>query len=435
MASEVKYVELSSLVSEKPRNGLYKGKEYQGKGFRWIKMGEVFKNDFFLNQKTELLEVNDSEVERFSCKSGDLLFGRTSLTLEGVGDCLLVGEVTDKPIFESNLFRVRFDRKKADPLFYYYYFKSGYGKQLIQKIAKQTAATSITSTDLLNQPVPFYLLSIQNKISRLINQYDQKIELNRQMNETLEAMAQTLFKSWFVDFDPVIDNALAAGNPIPDALSARAEQRQALPKSDTDNQAIQALFPDAFEFTEEMGWIPRGWESVRLNELLEVKYGKDHKKLEEGNIPVYGSGGLMRLVNKSLYIGESILIPRKGTLSNLMFVDEEFWTVDTMFFSIPKINHVAKYLFNQLKLLNLASMNVGSAVPSMTTKVLNDLNILKPKNNVLEEFDRLVTDFFNREKALNEENQTLTKLRDTLLPKLLSGELRITDAAAILEEA
>src|SRR5690606_35841278 len=130
MASELKYIELSNLVSEKPRNGLYKGKEYQGRGSRWIKMGEVFKNDFFLNQETELLEVNDSEIERFSCEPGDLLFGRTSLTLDGVGDCLLVGEVTDIPIFESNLFRVRFDRLKAEPLFYYYYFKSGYGNQL-----------------------------------------------------------------------------------------------------------------------------------------------------------------------------------------------------------------------------------------------------------------------------------------------------------------
>jgi type I restriction enzyme S subunit len=285
------------------------------------------------------------------------------------------------------------------------------------------------------------------------------------MNETLESMAQALFKSWFVDFDPVIDNALAAGNPIPDEFAERAERRTPSPplpegegstsplplgedlgegealagntKQDVDSKntsnKIQTQFPSEFEYTEEMGWIPKGWEVVKLNELLEVKYGKDHKKLESGTIPVYGSGGLMRFVNKSLYLGESILIPRKGTLSNLMFVDEEFWTVDTMFFSIPKLKYSAKYLFHQLKMLDFSSMNVGSAVPSMTTKVLNDLNILKPKDSLLKEFDRFATDFFTRQKALDEASNSLSKLRNTLLPKLLSGELRIPDAEKLIK--
>ncbi len=197
---------------------------------------------------------------------------------------------------------------------------------------------------------------------------------------------------------------------------------------------MRELFPHTFEYTEEMGWIPEGWKQVKLEELLEIKYGKDHKKLEEGNIPVYGSGGLMRKVNQSLYKGESVLIPRKGTLTNLMYIDEEFWTVDTMFFSIPKLDNTAKYLFYNLKMLDFSSMNVSSAVPSMTTKVLNDLNILKPEKEILEKIDHLLTDYFTKRKSLDNSNQTLTQLRDTLLPKLLSGELRIPDAEKLIED-
>lgn len=285
------------------------------------------------------------------------------------------------------------------------------------------------SSDVLNE-------TDRNKIGELLIAYKNKIQLNQQINTTLESMAQALFKSWFVDFDPVIDNALANGKSIPEALQAKAEKRKALGEDKKTLPAdIQALFPDEFVFDEQLGWIPLGWESIKLKELLDVKYGKDHKKLKEGKTPVYGSGGLMRHVDKSLYKGESILIPRKGTLNNLMFVNEEFWTVDTMFFTIPKINNSAKYLFYSLKRLDFTAMNVGSAVPSMTTKVLNDLNMLKPSDQVLIEFDRLLNDFFNKISTTQKENKTLAQLRDTLLPRLLSGKLTLPEAEQHLKTA
>lgn len=323
---------------------------------------------------------------------------------------------------------------EVDSRFVSYSLSSWAYQQWFISIATSSGGqANLSPKQILDTSILLPPLVEQKAIAHILGSLDDKIELNRQMNETLESMAKALFKSWFVDFDPVIDNALAAGNAIPDQFAKRAEQRKAIEKK--DHSDIQSLFPDEFKFTEEMGWIPKGWESVKLDKLLEVKYGKDHKKLDEGTIPVYGSGGLMRHVNKSLYIGESILIPRKGTLSNLMFVDEEFWTVDTMFFSIPKFSNIAKYIFHHLKLLDLTSMNVGSAVPSMTTKVLNDLDILYPCENTLKEFNRLVTDFYNRSSSLNSQNETLAKLRDTLLPKLMSGELRIADAAALVDEA
>ena len=123
------------------------------------------------------------------------------------------------------------------------------------------------------------------------------------------------------------------------------------------------------------------WKEDVLGNVLEVKYGKDHKKLADGQYPVYGSGGLMRYVYSILYDGPSILIPRKGTLNNIMFVDSPFWTVDTMFWSIINTDKVdPKFLFYSICKRDFASMNVGSAVPSMTVNILNDIQISYPKN-------------------------------------------------------
>lgn len=123
------------------------------------------------------------------------------------------------------------------------------------------------------------------------------------------------------------------------------------------------------------------WKEDILGNVLEVKYGKDHKKLAEGQYPVYGSGGLMRYVDSKLYDGPSILIPRKGTLNNIMFVESPFWTVDTMFWSIINTDKIdPKFLFYSICKRDFASMNVGSAVPSMTVSILNDIQISYPKN-------------------------------------------------------
>ena len=163
-----------------------------------------------------------------------------------------------------------------------------------------------------------------------------------------------------------------------------------------------------------------------LEDLLEIRYGKDHKKLNDGNIPVYGSGGYMRSVDRFLYSGESVLIPRKGSLNNVMYVREKFWTVDTMFYAVPKSPNVAKYAYQFIKRLDLASMNSGSAVPSMTTKILNALPVPIPPKESLHAFDAQLQPYYSAICANAIENELLAALRDALLPKLMSGEIDVS---------
>jgi type I restriction enzyme S subunit len=121
------------------------------------------------------------------------------------------------------------------------------------------------------------------------------------------------------------------------------------------------------------------WKTARLGDVCTIKYGKDHKRLADGNIPVYGSGGVIRYADTALYGKKSVLIPRKGSLNNLYFVETPFWTVDTLFYT--KINEslvTPEFLYYQLLTLDLAGMNVGTAVPSLTTAILNEVEVILP---------------------------------------------------------
>ena len=202
-----------------------------------------------------------------------------------------------------------------------------------------------------------------------------KIETNRKINTRLEESAQAIFKSWFIDFEPL------------------------------------------------GGQMPKDWKECNLEDIITVKYGKDHKKLGDGIFPVYGSGGIMRYVEKYLYDKESVLIPRKGSLNNIFYIDEPFWSVDTMFFTEMKKTNIAKYLFFYLRRLDFESMNCGSAIPSMTTNILNALRINLPSEDVLKKFDNSINPIFLKIKLLRKESARLATFRDTLLPKLMSGEL------------
>ncbi len=159
------------------------------------------------------------------------------------------------------------------------------------------------------------------------------------------------------------------------------------------------------------------WRDVKLGDILELKYGKDHKLLSDGFIPVYGSGGIMRYVDKFLYNRESILIPRKGTLNNIFYIDDKkpFWTVDTIFWSKINIDIVfGKFLFYYLKTINFTNLNVGSAVPSLTTKVLNEIDILLPPLKEQKAIAGVLSSLDDKIDLLHRQNKTLEALAQTL---------------------
>ena len=218
----------------------------------------------------------------------------------------------------------------------------------------------------------------------ILSAYDDLIENNRKQIKLLEEAAQRMYKEWFVDL----------------------------------------RFP-GHEHTKIVDGVPEGWEKRLLGDVVEVKYGKDHKSILDGLIPVYGSGGFMRKCNQVLYDGESVLIPRKGSLNNIIYVDEAFWTVDTMFYTKMNFPDIGIFVYFFVKSFDMYSMNIGAAVPSMTTNILNALDIIIPNADILERFQSTTKMYFYKMELLQKQIEAATQARDRLLPKLMSGEVEV----------
>ena len=271
-----------------------------------------------------------------------------------------------------------------DPIFLYYWIKSENGYNALYNIAIGSAQKALTIAAIKGYEIPLPPLQTQHRIANILSRYDSLIENYQKQIKLLEEAAQRLYKEWFVDL----------------------------------------RFP-GHENTKIVDGVPEGWEKKSITDVLEIKYGKDHKLLKEGTIPVYGTGGIMRYVEKSLFTGESVLIPRKGSLNNIMLVGGTFWTIDTMFYSIPKENNVAKIVYFYLKGVDMYSFNIGAAVPSMTVNILSGMKLLVPNEDVKNKFETIASKYFIRMHSLQSQLRLLTEARDRLLPKLMSGEIEI----------
>lgn len=234
----------------------------------------------------------------------------------------------------------------------------------------------------------------QREIVAEYNTVKNRIELNNRLIQKLEETAQAIYKQWFIDYEFPDEN----GNPY---------------KSSGGNMVWNE------ELDKE---IPEGWEASILSSLIEVKYGKDYKHLNSGNIPLYGSGGIMGYVNDVLYSKPSVLIPRKGSLNNILYLKEPFWSVDTMFFSKLRKEFYGRYVYYYLSSINFNSLNVGSAVPSMTTQYLNGMVILKPIDEILKTFENLIDKIGNQIEFRKKQNIKLINFQSVLLSKVATIE-------------
>ena len=274
---------------------------------------------------------------------------------------------------------------------------------------------SINTKILSDIPIYFPDLVTQREAALTLAQLDDRITLLRETNATLEAIAQALFKSWFVDFDPV-----------------RAKMEGRAPEG--MDEATAALFPDALEETE-LGPVPKGWRVVRLDSFIELTYGKALKaeNRKAGQVPVYGSGGITGWHDQALVEQASIIVGRKGTVGSLYWESRPFFPIDTVFY--VKSQKPLIYCHLLLKTLGLDSMNTDAAVPGLNRENVYRLLVTEPTRNVLTAFDNIASALRRSMDENERKAQTLNTLRDTLLPRLISGQLSISDTGLQIEEA
>jgi type I restriction enzyme S subunit len=257
-------------------------------------------------------------------------------------------------------------------------------------------------------------ISEQRAVAHILSTLDDKIELNRRMNETLEAMARALFKSWFVAFDPV---------------RAKVEGRQPA-RMDVETAA---LFPDAFE-DSMLGKRPKGWYVGPLGGILELKRGYDLPQQRRifGFVPIYSSSGLTGYHSAAKVKGPGIVTGRYGTIGEIFFVNEDFWPLNTTLYVRNFKNNIPRFVYYILHTLSFEAYLDKAAVPGINRNHVHQEIVLCPPVNLQCKFVERLEPFWQRQAMNNKEVRTLATLHDTLLPKLISGELRVKDAERFL---
>ena len=333
-----------------------------------------FTDTMFVSQ-----EYYDNMNDKRRAHTGDILY-----SVVGSFGIPVFIDKEQKFVFQRHIAILRPDPKKIVPRFLYYIMLSRDFYMKADTVALGAAQRTISLTALRKMEIEVPTYNVQEKIVKILEPFDDLIENNQKQIKLLEEAAQRLYKEWFVDL----------------------------------------RFP-GYEKMKVIVGVPEGWKKRKVTDFLEVKYGKDHKALEDGDIPAYGSGGVIRKVKSILYSGESILIPRKGSLNNIMYVTGDFWTIDTMFFSKPRMDNILKYTYLFLKRLDMYSFNIGAAVPSMTVKILDGIDILQPDEKTLVEFEKIMNPMFSKIGILATQIKKMQQTRDGLLPKLINGEIEV----------
>lgn len=431
-------------------------------------MGELFHySRLTTDVEMKRVELTEKEIPKVLLNNGDLLFARRSLTAEGAGKCSIVREVSEPTTFESSIIRARPNPELADSDFIYYFYSSPTGYHLLDTIRRQVAVAGITGGDLKNLELRIPPLSEQKRIARILNSLDDKIELNRQMNVTLEGIAQALFKSWFVDFVPVIDNAITAGNPIPEEFAARAETRRKALSDGTANREIAKQFPAAFQFTEEMGWIPEGWKETQIKDIAKIIKGKSYKssELQESTTALvtlksFNRGGGYRLdglkeytggykSEQEVFAGDLVIAYTDVTQAADVIGKPAMVVSDSRYKHLivsldvvvvkPFVDVHKYFLYGTAQTERFQdhtySHSTGTTVLHLGKNAVPDYYLAIPDNKLLSGYVRVAEPTF---KAIDNnifEIRELAKLRDTLLPKLISGEIRIPEAEKLTEKA
>ena len=356
---------------------------------------------------------------------------------------------------------IRAKHEFADTNFTYWFLSQPQIIDKLQTIGENSTSAypSIKPSDIEELRINLPPLPEQRAIAHILGSLDDKIELNRRMNETLEAMAQALFKSWFVDFDPVIDNALAAGKSIPEELKEKAEIRKALGNAGNPlPEELRKLFPAEFEHTEEMGWIPKGWRSVTLDNLVNLIGGGTPKtsinEYWNGEIPwfsvvdtpnvsdvfVIDTGkhittlGVEKSSTKILPVGTTIITAR-GTVGKCAMVGKAMAMNQSCYGVRGKdcVSDSFVYYVIREKVTDLQRGGHGSVFNTITRDTFKTIKIAFGQFELTKKMEDLIKHNFDRILANRFHSTALSNLRDTLLPKLLSGEIRIPEAEKLVE--
>jgi type I restriction enzyme S subunit len=409
MSFEWKTVEISSICE-----GIFDGPHATPKktesGPVFLGISSLNSGQLNLSDLEYLSEENFTKwTKRVTPQKGDLVFsyetrlGQIAIIPDGLRCCL-----------GRRMALMRIDITKAIPEYVLYaYLAPQFQDEIRKRTIHGSTVDRIPLVGFGTFPISIPSLNTQKQIVGILKSIDDRITLLRETNTTLEAIAQALFKSWFVDFDPV---------------HAKKQGRE--PEGMDANTA--AFFPDSFE-ESELGLVPMGWRVQTLKDICNITSGKrplerSDQQLPNAHIPLFGGAGIMGFTATSLFDEPKILTGRVGTLGKVHIAYPPFWASDNVLVLTPKEKHFFLYSFLWLKEVDVVALNRGSTQPLLTQKDLGNQKRVIPADSVLIAYEAISATIYKKIRGNGKQTQTLANLRDTLLPRLISGQLRLPDS-------
>lgn len=383
---EVTLGEITNLVIDyRGKTPLKLGSSWSDSGYRAlsaknIKTGQIVAEDSIRFVDEELYR----KWMKDEVKKGDIL-----ITSEAPFGQIYYWDSDEKIVLSQRLFDVRLNDEVCHKYVYYFMTSHRYQKDLEGR-ATGTTVTGLRQPELLKSTILLPPLSAQRSISSILSSLDRKIELNNKINADLEEMAQAIFKNWFVDFEP---------------------------------------FKDGKFVDSELGMIPEGWKVGCLGDIAEITSGKrppkkSKDKTKELFIPLIGASDIMGFTSDVLYERPILVIGRVGTHGVVQRFQEKCWPSDN---TLVIESSYYNYVYQLLKGIDYSAINRGSTQPLITQTDVKNTDVIIAPENVLKEYESITSTLFSKHRANIKENSRLSTLRDTLLPRLMSGELEVPE--------
>ena len=381
--------------------------------YRLIRSQNIYNDGF---SPSGLVFISDEQAQKLdgvAVQQDDVLVNITGDSVARV--CLALAQYLPARV-NQHVAIIRPSSKILDSRFLRYFLASPYQQDLMLGLAGAGATRNALTKGMIEDfKVPYPSLATQSAISDVLSALDDRITLLRDTNATLEAIAQALFKSWFVDFDPV--RAKVEGLD-PEGMDA----------------ATAALFPNSFE-ESNLGLVPKGWLIGELQDLLVLQRGFDLPASERiaGDYPLIAASGPSGTHHIAMAKGPGVVTGRSGVLGKVFLTLEDYWPLNTTLW-VKKFNRATPcYAYELLKLLDFSSFNAGSAVPTLNRNHIHGLKYVLPPLELVQAYEDIARAIHLRVLENNRQVQTLTQLRDTLLPRLISGQLRLSETEVSVE--
>lgn len=425
---------------------------YSDNGTVWLIRSQNVYNDGF--SPSGLVYISDDAAEKLKnviVQENDILLNITGDSVARVclaETCYLPARVN------QHVAIIRPNPKDFDARYLRYVLASPRNQQILLTLASAGATrNALTKSMIEDFEVSKPPLSIQKEIADILESFSKKITLNHQINQTLEQMTQALFKSWFVDFDPVVDNALDAGFfeqglVLPDELLRRAEARKTVRAQEGFKPlpaATRQLFPAAFEPCDEPslslgGWVPKGWVLTNLGQVSlcfdskRIPLSKQQREQKKpGKYPYHGATSIMDYISEYIFDGVYLLIGEDGSVMKddgtpfIQYIWGKTWVNNHAHVLQGKGSVTTEHLMNFMSQVDIKPYITGAVQMKINQRNLNSIPFLLPTDDINFHFSEVINLYYSKYRKNQDQISTLENIRDTLLPKLISGELSLDD--------